>query len=77
YSEVLWSVQTSDGDGDIYCVIEHQSYAEKKNDFRLKSYATAAMQRHLYKGYDRVPLVLPLLFYNGETSTYPYSINLL
>ncbi len=25
-------------------------------------YATAAMQRHLDKGYDRVPLVVPLLF---------------
>ncbi len=38
-------------------------------------YATAAMQRHLDKGYDRVPLVVPLLFYHGETSPYPYSLN--
>ncbi|XNM76197.1 Rpn family recombination-promoting nuclease/putative transposase [Escherichia coli] len=30
--------------------------------FRLMRYATAAMQRHLDKGYDRVPLVAPLLF---------------
>ncbi len=33
------------------------------------------MQRHLDKGYDRVPLVVPLLFYHGETSPYPYSLN--
>ena len=32
-------------------------------------------QRHLDKGYDRVPLVVPLLFYHGETSPYPYSLN--
>ena len=68
YSDVLWSVETSDGDGYIYCVIEHQSSAEKNMAFRLMRYATAAMQRHLDKGYDRVPLVVPLLFYHGETS---------
>lgn len=73
YSDVLWSVETSDGDGYIYCVIEHQSSAEKNMAFRLMRYATAAMQRHLDKGYDRVPLVVPLLFYHGETSPYPYS----
>lgn len=43
--------------------------------FRLMRYATAAMQRHLDKGYDKVPLVVPLLFYHGETSPYPYSLN--
>ena len=43
--------------------------------FRLMRYATAAMQRHLDKGYDRVPLVVPLLFYHGEASPYPYSLN--
>ncbi|MBW6055080.1 Rpn family recombination-promoting nuclease/putative transposase [Escherichia coli] len=42
----LWSVETSDGDGYIYCVIEHQSSAEKNMAFRLMRYATAAMQRH-------------------------------
>ncbi len=68
-------METSDGDGYIYCVIEHQSSAEKNMAFRLMRYATAAMQRHPDKGYDRVPLVVPLLFYHGETSPYPYSLN--
>lgn len=49
YSDVLWSVETSDGDGYIYCVIEHQSSAEKNMAFRLMRYATAAMQRHRIK----------------------------
>ncbi|TGB82027.1 hypothetical protein CRG95_18930 [Escherichia sp. E4208] len=31
YSDVLWSVETTDGEGYIYCVIEHQSTAEKKH----------------------------------------------
>ncbi|XNN28143.1 Rpn family recombination-promoting nuclease/putative transposase [Escherichia coli] len=43
---------------------------EKDLAFRLMRYATAAMQRHLDKGYDRVPLVVPLLFYHRETSPY-------
>lgn len=68
-------METSEGDGYIYCVIEHQSSAEKNMAFRLMRYATAAMQRHLDKGYDRVPLVVPLLFYHGEASPYPYSLN--
>ena len=71
YSDVLWSVgKPARGDGYIYCVIEHQSSAEKNMAFRLMRYATAAMQRHLDKGYDRVPLVVPLLFYHGEASPY-------
>ena len=45
YSDVLWSVETSDGDGYIYCVIEHQSSAEKNMAFRLMRYATAALQQ--------------------------------
>ncbi|NYY75460.1 hypothetical protein DMI60_22940 [Escherichia coli] len=49
YSDVLWSVETSEGDGYIYCVIEHQSSAEKNMAFRLMRYATAAMQRHRTK----------------------------
>ncbi len=33
--------------------------------FRLMRYAIAAMQRHLDAGHDRLPLVIPVLFYHG------------
>lgn len=32
------------------------------------------MQRHLDAGHKKLPLVIPLLFYHGTTSPYPYSL---
>ena len=41
--------------------------------FRLIRYAVAAMQRHLEAGHKKLPLVIPVLFYTGKRSPYPYS----
>lgn len=38
-------------------------------------YAIAAMQRHLDAGHKTLPLVIPLLFYQGRRSPYPWSLN--
>ncbi len=38
-------------------------------------YAIAAMQRHLDAGHKTLPLVVPMLFYHGATSPYPFSLN--
>lgn len=43
--------------------------------FRLIRYAVAAMQRHLEAGHKKLPLVIPVLFYTGKRSPYPYSTN--
>ncbi|POP43578.1 ISNCY family transposase [Superficieibacter electus] len=75
YSDVLWSLKTREGDGYIYCVIEHQSRADSHMAFRLMRYAVAAMQHHLDAGHKKLPLVVPLLFYHGEQSPYPYTLN--
>ena len=37
-------------------------------------YAIAAMQNHLDAGYKTLPMVVPLLFYHGIESPYPYSL---
>ncbi|HCI6778439.1 Rpn family recombination-promoting nuclease/putative transposase [Klebsiella quasipneumoniae] len=75
YSDVLWSVQTTCGEGYIYVVIEHQSSPDNHMAFRLMRYAIAAMQRHLDAGHKTLPLVVPMLFYHGATSPYPFSLN--
>ncbi|MHA6635160.1 Rpn family recombination-promoting nuclease/putative transposase [Citrobacter farmeri] len=75
YSDVLWSLKTREGEGYIYCVIEHQSTAVPHIAFRLMRYATAAMQHHLDSGNKTLPLVIPMLFYHGEQSPYPFSLN--
>lgn len=74
YSDVLWSLKTRDGEGYIYVVIEHQSSADPHMAFRLMRYAMAAMQRHLDAGYKTLPLVVPMLFYHGTRSPYPFSL---
>lgn len=74
YSDVLWSLHTRDGDGYVYVVLEHQSSAEPHMAFRLLRYAMAAMQRHLDAGHKELPLVIPMLFYHGCRSPYPYSL---
>lgn len=42
--------------------------------FRMMRYSIAAMQNHLDAGYKELPLVLPMLFYHGCRSPYPYSL---
>jgi predicted transposase/invertase (TIGR01784 family) len=75
YSDVLYSLQTEAGDGYVYALIEHQSSPDKQMAFRLMRYAIAAMQRHLDAGNDQLPLVIPILFYHGLVTPYPYSMN--
>ena len=75
HSDILYSLQTQAGEGYIYLLIEHQSSADRHMAFRLMRYAIAAMQRHLDAGHKTLPLVVPMLFYHGATSPYPFSLN--
>lgn len=76
FSDVLYSMKTAAGDdGYIHVLIEHQSSPDKHMAFRLIRYAVAAMQRHLDEGHKKLPLVIPVLFYMGKRSPYPYSTN--
>ncbi|MBD8109502.1 Rpn family recombination-promoting nuclease/putative transposase, partial [Erwinia persicina] len=73
FSDVLYSLKTSAGEGYVHVLIEHQSSPDKHMAFRLVRYAVAAMQRHLEAGHKKLPLVIPVLFYTGKRSPYPYS----
>ncbi|WP_158781733.1 Rpn family recombination-promoting nuclease/putative transposase [Pantoea sp. BAV 3049] len=73
FSDVLYSLKTTDGDGYVHVLIEHQSSPDKHMAFRLIRYAVAAMQRHLEAGHKKLPLVIPMLFYAGKRSPYPWS----
>ncbi|NEG64481.1 Rpn family recombination-promoting nuclease/putative transposase [Pantoea agglomerans] len=73
FSDVLYSLKTTAGDGYIHVLVEHQSTPDRHMAFRLMRYAVAAMQRHLESGHKQLPLVIPVLFYTGRRSPYPYS----
>lgn len=72
FSDVLYSVQTKAGDSYIYLLVEHQSTPDKFMGWRLMHYAFMAMNQHLQQGHKTLPLVVPILFYHGEVSPYPY-----
>lgn len=75
-SDILWSMKTTSGDdGYIHLLLEHQSSADKNMAFRQLRYAVAPMQRHLDAGHKKLPLVIPVLFYHGNRSPYPFSTN--
>ena len=74
YSDVLWSLKTRTGKGHIYALIEHQSSPDAHMAFRMMRYAIATMQKHLDAGHKTLPLVVPILFYQGEATPYPLSM---
>ncbi|WP_256853718.1 Rpn family recombination-promoting nuclease/putative transposase [Pantoea sp. Fr+CA_20] len=76
FSDVLYSLKTTSGeDGYVYVLLEAQSSPDKHMAFRLMRYSVAAMQRHIEAGHKKLPLVIPVLFYTGKRSPYPYSTN--
>nr|WP_318384893.1 Rpn family recombination-promoting nuclease/putative transposase [uncultured Enterobacter sp.] len=75
YSDILYSLETRSGRGYVHVLIEHQSSPDKHMAFRLIRYAIAAMQRHLEAGHKTLPLVIPILFYQGRRSPYPWTMN--
>ncbi|HHL2458529.1 TPA: Rpn family recombination-promoting nuclease/putative transposase [Yersinia enterocolitica] len=75
YSDVLYSLRMQGQDGYVYALIEHQSSPDKHMAFRLMRYAIAAMQNHLDAGHDQLPLVIPMLFYHGMVTPYPYPMS--
>ncbi|HAE2267799.1 TPA_asm: Rpn family recombination-promoting nuclease/putative transposase [Salmonella enterica subsp. salamae serovar 60:g,m,t:z6] len=74
YSDVLYSLNMQGAPGYLHILIEHQSSPDKKMAFRMIRYAIAAMHRHIEAGYEQLPLVIPILFYQGKTSPYPFSL---
>ena len=76
FSDVLYSLKMINGDkGYVQVLIEHQSTPDKHMAFRMIRYAVAAMQSHLDAGHKKLPLVIPVLFYTGKRTPYPYSTN--
>ncbi|MGL5968401.1 MAG: Rpn family recombination-promoting nuclease/putative transposase [Kluyvera sp.] len=75
YSDIIYSLRTTTGRGYIHVLIEHQSTPDKHMAFRLLRYAVAAMQRHLDAGHKKLPLVIPILFYHGKRTPYPWTLN--
>lgn len=66
FSDVLYSLKTTAGDGYIHILIEYQSTPDKHMAFRLIRYAVAVMQRHLEAGHKKTA--------SGDTGAVLYGV---
>ena len=76
FSDILYSVKIAGTEGYIYTLIEHETTPRKLTPFKLLRYQIAIMKQHLDQGYQTLPIVIPLLFYRGKKSRYPFTIDL-
>ena len=79
-SDILYSAQIDNDLGYLYIVTEHQSTPQPLMPYRLIRYIFSIYDQHLKKQkvkltYKKLPIVLPLILYNGKKSPYPYSTN--
>ncbi|HLX54521.1 MAG TPA: Rpn family recombination-promoting nuclease/putative transposase [Aquella sp.] len=79
YSDIVYKIGLTDmpeiDSIYLYVLIEHQSKADKLMPLRIIRYQLEIIQKHLdkYKGNElKLPLVVPLVLYNGKKSPYPY-----
>ena len=77
-SDVVYSLKTkSNRQAYIYTLVEHQSSEDFMMPFRILRYQIAIMQQHHDKyPKEALPLVFPLVIYNGTKSPYPYPTTL-
>lgn len=66
YSDIIYSVRTKNNEkAFVYVLIEAQSTCDYWMALRLWKYMLLLCERHA-KGKDRLPLICPLLIYNGS-----------
>ncbi len=76
YSDVLYSLKIAGQTGYLHILIEHVSQAKHLTPFQVLSYQVEAMRQYIKQGHDKLPVVIPLLFYRGETSPYPETVDI-
>lgn len=77
-NDLLYSCNISGKESYISLLVEHQSSADKQIAFRIYHYLFSLLNSHLKQHPDQpLPPVYVMLFYHGEITPYPYSLNLL
>lgn len=72
-ADILYAVQLNQQPGYLYVLVEHQRKPDRLMPYRLLRYMLRIMDHHLkQKEHTTLPVIVPLVFYNGE-QRYPYS----
>ena len=67
-ADVIYSAQIGHNKGYLYLLVEHQSTVDKWIAFRLWRYLMRLLEHYHHQYPDQaLPLVYPLIFYNGQT----------
>ena len=63
----------------VYVLVEHQSSPEELMPVRILRYQLEIIQKHIdtYEVTNKLPLVVPLIIYNGTDSPYPYETDII
>jgi len=77
-SDVLWSVPIKNSQYYAYFLCEHESGLKDHEllAFRFHKYIIRIMEKHLAKGYKKLPIVIPILLFHGTTKGYPHSLSI-
>ena len=84
YADILYSVTIKDKPGYLYLLVEHESTPDPLTTWEMLRSWVAIIERDIaqqkkenkgkkHKDDIVLPLVVPLLFYRGQQSPYPYS----
>jgi recombination-promoting nuclease RpnB len=76
FSDILYSIKIRNKKAYIYTLIEHLTNPDPLVPFKLLRYQVSVMQQHLDNKHDKLPIVVPILFYRGSISPYPYSMSI-
>lgn len=80
YSDIVYRLDLKDNKGSayVYTLVEHQSTAEELMPLRIMKYQLAIIQKYLdtHKKATKLPIVAAMVFYNGEDSPYPYTLDI-
>lgn len=68
-ADIVYSADINNQQGYLYILVEHQSSADKWIAFRLLRYMIRILEHyHMQNSEKDLPVIYPLLFYNGPTS---------
>src|SRR6185437_325028 len=76
-TDILYSLKLDNKPGFIYCLIENQSKPEKLMALRFWRYQASILKHYAENNKGKsLPVIVPLLFYTGSQSPYPFSLDL-
>ncbi|MDO8954358.1 MAG: Rpn family recombination-promoting nuclease/putative transposase [Gammaproteobacteria bacterium] len=78
-TDVLYSLAIDNKPGLIYCLVENQSKPERLMPLRFWRYQASILKKYAENDKStmrKLPVIVPLLFYTGTQTPYPYSLDL-